>query len=98
MGKIKFIAACLLLISVLIIQSCNVERYRRDRRNRMSARAKKSQHYLSKQAKEITAKNIKGKDAKFKEAEKRKAKQQEDLNALNRPKNKKVHTGKFIVY
>lgn len=99
MVRFKQIAIFILLITSLIMQSCNSERYRRDRRNKMSTRAKNSQHYLSKQAKQITAKNIKGKDAKFKEAEKRKAKQQEDLNELNRPKNRKVQsTGKFIVY
>ena len=86
------------MLSILLTQACNPSRYRKDRRNRMSKREKTSQHYLAKQAKEITAKNIKGKDAKFKEAEKRKAKQQADLNEVNRPKNKKVQTGKFLVY
>ena len=64
----------------------------------MTKREQKSQHFLAKQAKEITAKNIRNKDSKFREAEKRKARQQEDLNELNKPKNKKTLTGKFIVY
>ena len=89
----------LLLIACFVAAlSCNSTRYRKDRDNRMSKREKTSQHYLAKQAKEITSKNIKGKDAKFKEAEKRKAKHQADLNAINKTKSKKVQTGKFTVY
>ena len=95
----KNILVLLLVLFSIGVESCNMETYRRDRRNRMTARAKKSQHFLSKQAKEITAKNIKGKDSKFKEAEKRKAQQQADLNELNKPKNRKpTASGKFTVY
>ena len=87
-----------ILLATTILQSCNVERYRRNHKNKLTTRAKKSQHYLSKQAKNITAKNIKNKDAKFKESEKRQTNLQADLNELNKPKTKKFHTGKFSVY
>jgi hypothetical protein len=100
---VKIIKAGLLsLVLALILISCNRERYREDRKNKMTRRAKVASNYLSAQAVKLTQENIKNKESLEKKSVKRKAKMQEELNELNaRTKvkiTKKQFGGKFNIY
>lgn len=91
----------MVLLGLLLISSCAKERYRRDRRNRLTKHAQKASDYLQNQAIELTQENIRNRSATEKKAIKRKNKQQAELNALNarsKIKNSKKHSGNFTLY
>jgi pyruvate/2-oxoacid:ferredoxin oxidoreductase beta subunit len=100
----KMIKAGLLsFVLVLMLCSCSRERYREDRKNKMTRRAKVASNYLSAQAVKLTQENIKDKESIEKKNIKRKDKMQEELNKLNASNKvkitkKKEHTGKFKIY
>jgi hypothetical protein len=99
---IRIIKAGLLsIVLVLILTSCK-ERYRTDRRNKMTRRAKVASNYLSAQAVKMTQENIKNKETTEKKNVKRKEKMQEELNELNAKSkvkiSKKQFGGKFNIY
>jgi glutamate-1-semialdehyde aminotransferase len=99
---IKIIKAGILsLVLLLILFSCS-ERYRKDRKNKMTRRAKIASNYLSAQAVKMTQENIKDKESVEKKNVKRKAKLQEELNELNAKTKvkiaKKQFGGKFNIY
>jgi glutamate-1-semialdehyde aminotransferase len=99
---IKIIKAGILSLVLLLIWFSCSERYRKDRKNKMTRRAKIASNYLSAQAVKMTQENIKDKESVEKKNVKRKAKLQEELNELN-AKNKvkiakKQFGGKFNIY
>jgi hypothetical protein len=91
-----------LSLVIALMFSCS-ERYRKDRRNKMTRRAKIASNYLSAQAVKMTQENIADKESVEKKNIKRKDKMQEELNKLNASSKvkvvrKKAHTGKFNIY
>ena len=101
---IKIIKAGFLsLVLVLILCSCNRERYREDRKNKMTRRAKIASNYLAAQAVKLTQENIKDKESTEKKSVKRKEQMQEELNKLNATTKVKIpqkqrFKGKFNIY
>jgi len=94
-----FIASIFLL---LIFISCNTETYRTNKDHQLSEKAKKSHHYLSKQAYILTNENLDNRDKNVKKSTKKNAKQQEELNAANakmsKASKKNKFTGEFNFY
>lgn len=90
------------VLVIMLIQGCYKERYRKDRTNKMTTKAKKASKYLSIQAEVVTGKNIENKDANSKKSQKKMEKMQKDLNELNtktsKVKKPKKHSGEFKLY
>jgi Tfp pilus assembly protein PilF len=101
---IKIIKAVLVsLVVVMILSSCSRERYREDRKNKMTRRAKIASNYLAAQAIKLTQENIKDKASTEKKSIKRKEKMQDELNKLNATSKAKIpqkqrFKGKFNIY
>jgi hypothetical protein len=94
-----------LLILVLVplcFLSCQRERYRKDKKNRLSRHAVKASDFLAKQAIEITQENIENRESNEKKARKRQEKLQKELNEANKTTSKvvpvKKHKGNFKFY
>jgi hypothetical protein len=89
---------CLLLACI----ACNKETYRTSKDHQLSEKAKKSHHYLAKQAHVLTSENIENRDKNVKKATKKNARQQEELNAANakvsKATKKKKFNGEFNFY
>lgn len=100
----KIYLVYILLLFVTVSSACQRERYRKDRTNKLTRKAKKAQHYLAEQAKEITQENIAEKDVISKRNRKRQLKEQERLNELNANSSKvkkdrnTKHEGKYSFY
>lgn len=98
-NKAKWYVASLLLL--LLALSCYKEQYKKDRKNKMTRRAKIASNYLANQAIELTQENIENKDVTARKAEKRKKRQQKELNELNsrsKVRPVKKHSGTFNLY
>jgi uncharacterized protein (DUF1800 family) len=82
--------------------ACNKETYRTSKEHQMTEKAKKSHHFLAKQAHVLTSENLESRDKNVKKATKKNAKQQEELNAANakisKTAKKKKFTGEFNFY
>lgn len=91
-----------LLFILLLLWACQGERYRKDRTNQMTKKAKVASSYLSIQAVKVTHDNIENKPENFKSSRKRMEKMQKDLNELNsktsKVKKPKKHSGEFNFY
>lgn len=87
---------------LVVFISCNTETYRTSKDHQMSDKAKKSHHYLAKQAHVLTSENLENRDKNVKKATKKNAKQQEELNEANakvsKASKKKKFTGEFNFY
>ncbi len=96
----KKILAHIWLLLVLI--SCNTETYRTNKDHQLSEKAKKSHHYLAKQAHILTSENLENRDKNVKKATKENAKKQKELNEANakvsKASKKKKFTGEFNFY
>jgi hypothetical protein len=82
--------------------SCERERYRQDRKNRLSKHTIKASDYLAKQAIELTQENIDNRESTEKKDRKRQEKLQKELNEANKRTSKvapeKKHKGNFKFY
>jgi hypothetical protein len=89
-----FIALCFL--------SCAKERYRADRKNKMTKRATIANDYLANQAVDLTQGNIEKRKSTDKVARKKLEQQQKELNEANaktsKVKKPKMHPGNFKFY
>lgn len=92
----------LVFLLALVLISCNRERYRTDRRNKLTRHTKRASDYLANQSIELTQKNIANKKGTDKKSRKRLEKQQKDLNEANartsKVKSPKKHLGNFKFY
>jgi len=92
----------ILVFFLLIMLACQGERYRRDKNNTMTPKAKVAHRYLSTEAVKFTQNNIENKDENIKKSRKRTEKMQKDLNELNtktsKVKKPKKHSGEFKLY
>lgn len=90
------------VISILLCSSCFSERYRTDRRNRLTEKQKVQNDFHANQAVELTQENIENRDVNKKAARKRNTVIQEQLNELNAKESKvkpaKKHSGNFKFY
>lgn len=100
MGFCKKILTVLLV--VLFLTACQSERYRKDRKNKLTKHAEKSSDYLAKQSVELTQENIDNRKGTDRKARKRLEKQQKELNEANertsKVKSPKKHKGNFKFY
>ena len=101
MTELKKIA----LLSILIcsILSCTKERYRTNKEHQLSEKAKKSHHFLAKQAHILTSENIENRESNVKKATRQNAKLQKELNEANAKTSKattkkKKFSGEFNFY
>ena len=99
----KNILICFAFIFFLIDSAvCQSERYRKDKSNKMTKHAKKSNDFLSVQAHKIVHSNQKNKEKNEKDAKKRKERHHEELTELNARKQvlgrEKKHSGNFRFY
>lgn len=94
----------LLLVSIVVLLlsvGCVGERYRKDKNNRMTRKAKIANDYLAQQAVKLTKFNLSRKEKNEQIALKRKRRAQNRLNDLNSKSNvrqKGKHSGDFIIY
>ncbi|WP_037573878.1 hypothetical protein [Sporocytophaga myxococcoides] len=92
----------LLTLASLLFTACQSERYRKDRKNKLSKHTIKASDYLAKQAIELTQGNIENRENTEKKDRKRQEKLQKELNEANKrtskvaPVNK--HKGNFKFY
>ena len=84
-----------IIFLLLLLISCNSETYRTNKDHQLSEKAKKSHHYLAKQAHILTSENLDNRDKNVKKATKKNAKQQEELNAANAKTSKATKKNKF---
>ncbi len=94
----------IILFSILfcILLSCTKERYRTNKEHELSEKAKRSHHYLAKQAHILTSENLENRESNVKKATKQSAKQQKELNEANaktsKATKKKKFSGEFNFY
>ncbi|ABG58957.1 hypothetical protein CHU_1689 [Cytophaga hutchinsonii ATCC 33406] len=90
------------LILAIVFLSCSKETYRTSKDHQMTDKAKKSHHFLARQAHILTSKNIEDRETNVKKATRKNAKQQEQLNAANaktsKAAKKKTFSGEFNFY
>lgn len=93
---------CIGIIILSMLGSCNGERYRTDRKNKLTKKAKIASDYLANQAVEITQQNIDTRQTNEKSARRALNKQQSELNEANaktsKVKKQKKHAGNFKFY
>jgi hypothetical protein len=97
----KYIWFVMMLFIMIGALSCQGERYRKDRSNRLTSKAERASDHHAKQAFKLTQRNLDRKDARQKASEKRKTKHQQHLNELNarsKVKSGKASSGKFTIY
>lgn len=86
----------------LLFSACQNERYRKDRKNKLTKHADKASDYLADQAVTMTQENIENKNTTSKKSRKRLEKQQKELNEANNRASKvkplKKHGGDFKFY
>jgi PBP1b-binding outer membrane lipoprotein LpoB len=87
----------------LLFASCTSETYRTNKDHQLSEKAKKSHHYLAKQAHILTSENLEDRDKNVKKATKKNKKLQNDLNESNAntskaTKKRKKFSGEFNIY
>lgn len=90
---LKGINGVIIGIVILLLFSCQRDRYRHDNKNRMTKEAKTATTFLSDQAVELTQDNIDHRDQKVKKATKRAKKEQKELNELNENTSKVKRKG-----
>jgi hypothetical protein len=86
---------------LVIFASCQGERFRSDKNNKLTRKQKVACDFHAKQAIELTQENIEKRDQKEKTSRKKLEKQQAVLNELNKPNRAKryqKHTGNFKFY
>lgn len=97
-----FKTVVVLIALALLFSSCQSERYRKDRKNKLTKHADKASDYLANQAVEMTQENIKNRKTTDKKSRKRLEKQQKELNEANNRASKvkplKKHRGNFKFY
>jgi len=90
MVKRKKSAIILLTLVSFIFTTCQSERYRKDRKNKLSKHTVKASDYLAKQAIELTQENIENRESKEKKDRRRQEKLQRELNEANKRTSKVV--------
>ncbi len=85
MNRFVFLYVFLLAFGLF---SCSGERYRKDKKNRMTRKAKIASEYLQNQAIELTQENIENREETEKEDLKRNQQKQEQLNEINNKSSK----------
>lgn len=92
----------ILVLSYVLVSSCQSERYRTDRKNQMTKKQQAKNNFASNQAIELTQENIENRDVNKKAARRRTELMQEQLNELNekdsKVKKNKKHSGNFRFY
>lgn len=90
-----------LLLSIVFL-SCSKETYRTSKDHQLSDKAKKSHHFLARQAHILTSKNIEDRESNVKKATRKNSKQQEQQHAANaktsKAMKKKTFSGAFNFY
>lgn len=86
MNVFKYVVVILLVASGLA--SCQSERYRKDRKNKMTKHAKKASDYLANQSIELTQNNIEKRKVTDRKSRKRLEKKQKELNEANQRSSK----------
>lgn len=91
-----------LYLAILLLTACQSERYRKDRKNRVTKHTEKASDYLAKQSIELTQENIDNRKGTDRKSRKRLEKQQRELNEANqrtsKVKSPKKHRGNFKFY
>lgn len=91
-----------LIMILFFFCSCQTERYRTDRRNRLTKKAEQASDYLAKQSIELTQENIENKEKNRRRARRRLERLQRALNELNaqskKEKTKGSHQVEFKFY
>lgn len=90
-----------ILISIFFF-SCQSERYRKDRKNRLTRHAEKASDYLANQSIELTQEDIDNRKVTDRKSRKRLERHQKELNEANQRTSKvkpaKKHKGNFKFY
>ncbi|MBO9699086.1 MAG: hypothetical protein J7604_02690 [Sporocytophaga sp.] len=102
MVKRKKLTIILLTLVSFFFTTCQSERYRKDRKNKLSKHTIKASDYLAKQAIALTQENIENRENTEKKDRKRQEKLQKELNEANKRTSKvapvKKHKGNFKFY
>jgi len=92
----------LICVSLLCLFACTGERYREDKKNKLTRRAQIANDYLANQAVELTKENNENRDKNSRKSRKNLVKQQKALNEANSNTSKvkptKKHSGNFRFY
>lgn len=102
MAKITLRLLIVIILISMFFFSCQSERYRKDRKNRLTRHAEKASDYLANQSIELTQENIDNRKVTVRKSRKRLEKHQQELNEANQKTSKvkpaKKHKGNFKFY